>query len=191
MAITKNLVIDQGSTFTANLQYVTNSKIPVDLTGYSVRSQLRKSYKSANSATIATTITNASYGNITLSLSSIQTSNLPHGRYVYDVEAYQGNTVIRIVEGIITVYPGVSGIATGSLLINGKTTSDISEGTNLYFTNARVYANVISLLPNNTTNVKAEYFTGNGSLLTGIIGSNVIAQLCRLSLLLIGNLYIQ
>jgi hypothetical protein len=30
MAITKNLVIDQGSTFTANLQYVTNSKIPVD-----------------------------------------------------------------------------------------------------------------------------------------------------------------
>ena len=174
MAITKNLVIDQGSTFTANLQYVTNSKIPVDLTGYTVRSQLRKSYKSANSAAIAATVINAAYGNISLSLSAIQTSNLPHGRYVYDVEALQGNTIIRIVEGIITVYPGVSGIATGSILINGKTTSDISEGTNLYFTNARVYANVIGLLPNNTTNIKAEYFTGNGSLLTGIIGSNVV-----------------
>ena len=109
MAITKNLVIDQGSTFTANLQYVTNSKIPVDLTGYSVRSQLRKSYKSANSATIATTITNASYGNITLSLSSIQTSNLPHGRYVYDVElTSSSNVVSRIVEGIVTVTPEVT-----------------------------------------------------------------------------------
>lgn len=109
MAITKNLVIDQGSTFTANLQYVTNSKVPVDLTGATVRSQMRKSYKSANAtATFTATITNASTGNVQLSLDADTTANIKYGRYVYDAKANVGNVVVKIFEGIVSVYPGVT-----------------------------------------------------------------------------------
>ena len=109
MAITKNLVIDQGSTFTANLQYTTNSKIPVDLTGYTVRSQIRKSYKSANaSATFTTSIIDAATGNIQLSLAASITANLNYGRYLYDAKANIGNVSVKIFEGIVTVYPGVT-----------------------------------------------------------------------------------
>jgi len=109
MAITKNLVIDQGSTFTANLQYITNNKTPVDLTDYTVKSQMRKSYKSANaSATFTTSFINAATGNIQLSLASSITANLKYGRYVYDAKANIGNVSVKIFEGIVTVYPGVT-----------------------------------------------------------------------------------
>ena len=109
MAITKNLTIDQGSTFTAKLQYVTNSKIPVDLTGYTIRSQMRKSYKSANAtATLIATVIDASAGNIQLSLDASTTANIKYGRYVYDAKANIGNVAIKIFEGIVTVYPGVT-----------------------------------------------------------------------------------
>ena len=109
MAITKNLTIDQGSTFAANLQYVTNSKIPVDLTGYTIRSQMRKSYKSANaSAAFTTSVITAESGNIQLSLTASITANLKYGRYVYDAKANVGNVSVKIFEGIVTVYPGVT-----------------------------------------------------------------------------------
>jgi len=108
MAATKNLVIDQGATFSANIQYLDNSKNPISLAGYDINSQMRRSYYSANAVSLTANITNATTGNINLSLTATQTSNLVPVRYVYDVEANIGSTVLRIVEGIITVNPGVT-----------------------------------------------------------------------------------
>jgi len=108
MAATKNLVIDQGATFSANIQYLDNSKNPISLSGYDINSQMRRSYYSANAVSFTANITNASTGNINIALDSTQTANLIAGRYVYDVEANIGSTVLRIVEGIITVTPGVT-----------------------------------------------------------------------------------
>jgi hypothetical protein len=108
MAATKNLVIDQGATFSANIQYLDNSKNPISLAGYDINSQMRRSYYSANAVSFTANITNASTGNINIALDSTQTANLIAGRYVYDVEANIGSTVLRIVEGIITVTPGVT-----------------------------------------------------------------------------------
>ena len=108
MATTKNLVIDQGSTFTANVQFLDNSKIPISLVGYNVKSQMRKSYASANATTFTANITSPSTGNVSISLTSGQTANLIAGRYIYDIEANIADTVVRIVEGIITVNPGVT-----------------------------------------------------------------------------------
>ena len=133
MATTKNLVIDQGATFSANIQFLDTSKNPISLTGYSVRSKMRTSYDAANAATLTATVVNAATGNINLFLNSSNTSLLPHGRYVYDVEAYAGNTVIRVVEGSITVMPGVSGDSSGTILrqsisslVNGNYTVSLS-----------------------------------------------------------------
>ena len=54
MATTKNLVIDQGATFSANIQFLDNIKNPISLAGYSVRSKMRTSYDAANAATLPT-----------------------------------------------------------------------------------------------------------------------------------------
>jgi len=108
MATTKNLVIDQGSTFTANVQFLDNSKNPISLVGYTAKSQMRRSYYSANAISFTTNITNTTTGNVSISLTSGQTANLIAGRYIYDIEANVDNTIVRIVEGIVTVNPGVT-----------------------------------------------------------------------------------
>ena len=108
MATTKNLVIDQGATFSANIQFLDNNKSPISLTGYSARSQMRRSYSSANATTFTANITNATTGNVSISLTSSQTANLIAGRYIYEIEANIADTIVRIVEGIVTVNPGVT-----------------------------------------------------------------------------------
>jgi hypothetical protein len=107
MATTKNLNVDQGATFNTNVYYL-DIKTPTSLSGYSVRSKLKRSYYSANSISFVTEIINAANGIVSLNLDSAVTTNLVAGRYVYDVEAYNANIVIRISEGIVTVNPGVS-----------------------------------------------------------------------------------
>ena len=107
MATTKNLNIDQGATFNDRVYYV-DIKTPTSLSGYSVRSQLRRSYYSANSISFTAQIIDTANGIVSLNLDSTVTTNLVAGRYVYDVEAYDANSVIRISEGIVTVNPGVT-----------------------------------------------------------------------------------
>ena len=108
MATNKNLSLDQGSSFTESVRYLDNSKIPISLVGYTVKSQMRKSYYSANAITFDTILTNGTTGNITISLNFNTTANISSGRYVYDVKANTANTAIKIQEGIITVNPGVT-----------------------------------------------------------------------------------
>jgi hypothetical protein len=107
MARTKNLSLDQGVTFSEYIYYL-DVKTPISLSGYNVRSQMRRSYYSANAISFTTSVTDASNGAVQLSLESNITANLIPGRYVYDVEGYTGNIVIRISEGIVTVNPGVT-----------------------------------------------------------------------------------
>ena len=111
MAAYTELYMDQGATFNNTLNLtddVTNATINVS--GYTVRSQMRRSYYSANaSANISCTITDASNGEITMSLTDGQTANIKAGRYLFDVETVDtGGVVTRILEGIITVTPGVT-----------------------------------------------------------------------------------
>jgi len=106
MATKANLVIDQGTTFSTSLNLQDEYGLPLDLSGYTANSQMRKWYTSSNaSATFTTGVAN---GVITLSLTANQTSNLTSGRYVYDVEINSGTTISRVVEGIVTVTPQVT-----------------------------------------------------------------------------------
>ena len=137
MATNKNLVIDQGATFSANVQFLDTNKNPISLAGYNVRSKIRTSYDAANAAVLIASVTDAANGNVNLFLQSANTSLLPQGRYVYDVEAYAGNTVIRIVEGAITVSPGVSGDHLGSIL--KQTINSLVNGSYSVTLNANGY----------------------------------------------------
>lgn len=110
MAIKANLVIDQGASFTASIDLVDTGDNVYDLTGYTVASQMRKNYLSS-AATTFTTSHNDAGGKITLSLSANTTNTIEPGRYLYDVEITSGNgTKTRVVEGIITVTPGITRI---------------------------------------------------------------------------------
>lgn len=108
MATKANLVIDQGTTYTTDLNLTDENGDPLVLSGYTANSQIRKHYTSSNSVVFSTSI-NAVAGVITLSLTANQTANMSSGRYVYDVELTDAsNSVSRIVEGIVTVTPQVT-----------------------------------------------------------------------------------
>jgi len=111
MAAFTELFIDQGATFNSVITLsddVTNAD--VNVAGYTIRSQMRRSYYSANAtANLTCTITSPAGGVITLSLTAGETANIKSGRYLFDVQMVSdvGQTT-RILEGIITVNPRVT-----------------------------------------------------------------------------------
>jgi len=109
MATYANLFIDQGSDFTFTLDLSTTVGL-LDLTNYSARGQIRKSYISSTAIDFDISI-NVSDNKLTCSLTSAQTSLLKYGRYVYDVEILSGDSpaiVTRVIEGQIDVTPRVT-----------------------------------------------------------------------------------
>lgn len=109
MAAVNNLAIDQGTTYTVTISVTDNTGSARDLTGYTGRAQLKRSYYTNTNTAFTVTIDNPGEGEIDLSLTATQTSGLKAGRYVYDVELVSNtNTVERIVEGIVTIYPEVT-----------------------------------------------------------------------------------
>ena len=107
MATVANFAIDQGSTFRTQV----NVGEGFDLTGYTARGRIRKSYNSSQftdfglEIVVSNSITESDF--IIMSLSSSTTSSLKSGRYVYDIELLQGNVITRILEGQMEVLPSV------------------------------------------------------------------------------------
>jgi|APGre2960657373_1045057.scaffolds.fasta_scaffold141879_1 hypothetical protein len=109
MAPVKHLVIDQGTTFSFSITVTDIQGNPINLTGYTLTSQLRKSYNSNTYTAFVVTAPTPLTGEMTLSLTATTTSSLKYGRYVYDVEIRSAsNEVTRVLEGIITVNPEVT-----------------------------------------------------------------------------------
>jgi len=109
MAIVSNLTVDQGATFNAQIDITDDSGNAQNLTGYSVAGQIRKTYDSTTFTAFSASVSNATGGTITISLTSTQTNALAAGRYVYDVEITSGGGVVtRVLEGQVEVTPGVT-----------------------------------------------------------------------------------
>ena len=109
MAAFSELVIEQGATFSTTLNVQDAAGAAINLTEYIAESQMRKSYYSSSSTTITAEVTNASSGEVTLSMTAANTTNVTSGRYVYDVKiASPSGEVTRVVEGIVTVLPSVT-----------------------------------------------------------------------------------
>jgi hypothetical protein len=85
-----------------------------DLTNASANSMIRKSYYSANTSAVFSTNVSLNPATIELSLDSTQTANIAPGRYVYDTTisipgvANTAPTVIRVLEGVVSVSPSVT-----------------------------------------------------------------------------------
>jgi len=110
MAVISNLYIDQGTDFSAVIDVVDANGDVVDLTGYTVAAQIRKTYGSSSAtASFTATVSSAASGKITLTLTDTVTAAIDAGRYVYDVNVTSsGGTVTRVIEGQAVITPGVT-----------------------------------------------------------------------------------
>lgn len=111
MAAYVELFVDQGANFNNVINLTDDvTNLNVNVQGYTVISQMRRSYYSANaSANITCSITNAINGEITMTMNANTTANIKAGRYLFDMRVTDRDGVVnRILEGIITVTPRIS-----------------------------------------------------------------------------------
>lgn len=111
MATISNLFIDQGSDFSAIVTLNNQDGTPINLTGFTVKSQFRKSYQSSTAVNFTVSIYNATQGKIRLQLSATASSAVAAGRYLYDVEITSGsNERKRALEGVVVLTPEITKI---------------------------------------------------------------------------------
>ena len=110
MGAKANIIIDQGTDFSTTITVTDDDGNVTDLTGYTGEGQIRKHYESSDSTDFTLSFGSPrTDGEVSLSLTRVQTANLEYGRYVYDVELTSAaNTTSRLVEGIVTVTPQVT-----------------------------------------------------------------------------------
>lgn len=110
-----SFTIEQGSTFSLQLEYKDNSGSPIDLTNYGGRMQIRPTLPSSTvylslSSSLQSDGTGINFsgslgilpptsGAIGLYISATSSSLLDFDEAVYDLEIYSGSTVTRLLEG--------------------------------------------------------------------------------------------
>ena len=109
MAAFQELLIEQGASFSSIVNVEDTAGAAINLYGYSAASQMRKSYYTSTNTSITATITSNAAGEITLSMTPANTSNLTPGRQVFDllITSPAGEKT-RVIEGIIVISPGVT-----------------------------------------------------------------------------------
>jgi hypothetical protein len=110
MAIVQHLIVDQDSTFNAELTIYTDSRYAFNLTDYTATAQMRRSPTSENAVDFICSIPEPkTSGRVVIALTDEQTATLKPGRWLYDVviESNAG-TRFRAIEGVITVNPSVT-----------------------------------------------------------------------------------
>lgn len=103
-----NINILQGADFTESFLSKETDNSATDLTGYSGYSQLKKHGGATSSHAFTVGITSTT-GEVEISMTGSQTSNIEPGRYVYDVKLVSGSgDISRLVEGMAFVSPGIT-----------------------------------------------------------------------------------
>lgn len=111
MATVSNLFVDAGANYSNIITVAATNGQPLNLTGYSVASQMRKSYQSSQAFNFTASIYDAATGKVRLQLTPSQSEAIPAGRWLYDVEITSpSGHKTRVVEGIVTVNPQITQI---------------------------------------------------------------------------------
>ena len=108
MAQIQNIYIDQGTTFSLSLVVNDQNGDLKDLSDYTVAAQMRKSYYTNTSISFTAAVSLPAEGEVTISLTAVQTSAIKAGRYVYDIEITGESETLRVLEGIIVINPEVT-----------------------------------------------------------------------------------
>jgi negative regulator of replication initiation len=112
LATIANLYVDSGSDYSNIITIASSTGSALDLTNYTVKSQMRKSYGSSTAYDFTTSVYDAATGKIRLQMTATNTSLIPSGRYLYDIEITNTNTgaKTRVLEGIVMVTPEITKI---------------------------------------------------------------------------------
>jgi len=121
MAGYRDFVIEQGATFNKTMILKDGSGTVIDVSEWTGRGQIRKTYRSQETiASFTVDMTYASVGKVSFSLTAEQTAAItagesetdPRSKYVYDVELYRTVLLVeqvkRVVRGIIYMNPNVT-----------------------------------------------------------------------------------
>ena len=100
-----NITIEQGATFEITLTIKQGDGNPVDLSGYTARSQIREKVSSlaAAGAFVVTFPEPRTEGKLKMSLAASATALLPARVYAYDLELESAGRVERLLEGKVVV----------------------------------------------------------------------------------------
>lgn len=111
MAQVSNLYIDAGSTFSAIINVRNGDGSAINLSGFTIAAQIRKSYGSLNSYSFTCSIYDAATGKVRIVLPAATSSTIKPGRYLYDIEVTSpSNEKLRVVEGIVLITPEITKI---------------------------------------------------------------------------------
>lgn len=118
LAANYNFTIEQGATFSKVITWKDSAGVGINLTGYTITGKIKRKTSDQNAlatftATLANQTTNP--GQFTISLTASETAALPSVvgptaqkvllDCVYDIEASQGVTVYRLLEGVVSISP--------------------------------------------------------------------------------------
>jgi hypothetical protein len=111
MAVYSNITIDQGTDFSSSIDVTDADGDAVNLTGYTVKGQIRKTYTSSTAVDLTCAVSNATAGIVSIALAAAQSNAMKPGRFVYDVEiTASGGSKTRVLEGQVEITPGVTQI---------------------------------------------------------------------------------
>jgi hypothetical protein len=128
MATKINMVLDQGTSFSQNIQVLDINGNTANLIGYTGNSEIRKAYTSLNVTASFVVSINAGAGIVILTMDANTSGNINYGRYLYDVKLTDASgNVSRIQEGMITITPQI----TSNAVYVNTTPTVVSNGNNL------------------------------------------------------------
>lgn len=112
-----DFIYEQGADLTFLVNYRDSANLPIDITGYTLRGQIRRRFTDSDFIPLGLSIENASQGSIRVTLDD----NLMEGfifdgvsfadrtKFVYDIEIVSpGGVVTRLLNGTISVSPEVT-----------------------------------------------------------------------------------
>lgn len=115
MAVKKNFEVDQGSTFTFQVQYTQDDEMtPIDLTGASAKMQVRDTQGGSKLAFTLTSpsggiVIDGPEGTLTIKVTPTQTNKLFYPKSAYDLVVIDSNqNRIRLTEGFMTLSRSVT-----------------------------------------------------------------------------------
>lgn len=108
-AININLIVEQGADYDVDFTIRNDDGSPLNLTGYTAASVMKKTYTSVRSYPFVVTFINRLAGEISISMGKTETASLKEGRYVYDIVLTSPQSIAnRVIQGNILVHPGVT-----------------------------------------------------------------------------------
>ena len=108
-----NINIEQGSTLDIPVVWKSSDGVPINLTGYTARMQIRRT-KADPSILYELTTENGRLsidgpqGKVTIRIPAADSAGFTWRRGVYDLEMVSGDAVTRLLEGAVTVSPEVT-----------------------------------------------------------------------------------